>query len=74
MNKRGMYPTISKKDNVYLSKNLLNFLQYSDGKNDLFSMSKLTKISLNETKNYIKIQKKYRLIECKYNTICLNDF
>ena len=63
MSKRGMYPTISKKDNIYLSKNLLNFLQYSDGKNDLFSISKLIKLSLNETKNCSKILKKYHLIE-----------
>ena len=63
MSKRGMYPTISKKDNIYLSKNLLNFLQYSDGKNDLFSISKLIKLSFNETKNCSKILKKYRLIE-----------
>ena len=63
MSKRGMYPTISKKDNIYLSKNLLNFLQYSDGKNDLFSISKLIKLSFNETKNCSKILKKYRLID-----------
>ena len=63
MSKRGMYPTISKKDNIYLSKNLLNFLQYSDGKNDLFSISKLIKLSFNETKNCSKILKKYHLIE-----------
>ena len=34
-----------------------------DGKNDLFSISKLIKLSFNETKNCSKILKKYRLIE-----------
>ena len=63
MSKRGMYPTISKKNNIYLSKNLLNFLQYSDGYNDLASISKLIKLSLRKTKNCSKLLSKYSLIK-----------
>ena len=63
MSKRGMYPTISKKNNVYLSSKLLDFLQYSDGTNDLKLISKLIKLNLEETKKCFKILLKYNLIE-----------
>ena len=55
MSKRGMYPTISKKNNVYLNSKLLDFLQYSDGKNNLESISKLIKLDLKATKKCFKI-------------------
>ena len=63
MSKRGMYPTISKKNNVYISGKLLDFLQYSDGKNDLSSISKLIKLNMSQTKNCYKILLKLNLIE-----------
>ena len=58
-----MYPTISKKNNVYISGKLLDFLQYSDGKNDLSSISKLIKLNMSQTKNCYKILLKLNLIE-----------
>ena len=63
MSKRGMYPTISKKNNVYISGKLLDFLQYSDGKNDLSSISKLIKLNMTETKNCFKILSQLNLID-----------
>ena len=63
MSKRGMYPTISKKNNVYTSGKLLDFLQYSDGKNDLASISKLIKLNMSETKNCFNILLKLNLID-----------
>ena len=63
MSKRGLYPTISKKNNVYISGKLLDFLQYSDGKNDLFSISKLIKLNMSETKNCFNILLKLNLID-----------
>ena len=63
MSKRGMYPTISKKNNVYLNGKLLDFLQYSDGKNDLKSISKLIKLDLKATKKCFKILLKLNLIK-----------
>ena len=63
MSKRGMYPTISKKNNVYLNSKLLDFLQYSDGKNNLESISKLIKLDLKATKKCFKILLKHNLIE-----------
>ena len=60
MSKRNLYPTISKKDNSYASENMLNFLQYSDGRNDLKKISKLIKLSLKETiscsRNLLKLK------------------
>ena len=64
MSKRGMYPTISEKKNyIYLSRKLLDFLQYSDGKNDLASISKLIKLDLAATKKCFKILSKHNLVE-----------
>jgi len=63
MSKRGMYPTISKKNNVYLNGKLLDFLQYSDGKNNLESISKLIKLDFKATKKCFKILLKHNLIE-----------
>ncbi len=63
MSKRGMYPTISKKNNVYLNGKLLDFLQYSDGKNNLGSISKLIKLDFKATKKCFKILLKNNLIE-----------
>ena len=66
MSKRNLYntsPVKGKSAHSKVSRIYMNFLQYSDGKNDLFSISKLIKLSFNETKNCSKILKKYRLIE-----------
>ena len=51
MSKRDLYPTLSSKDeHTYSSSNnLMNFLQYADGKNDLSSISQLIKLKYNET-------------------------
>ncbi len=63
MSKRGLYPTLSnmKKMSSYkASKKLLDFLQYSDGTNDLKSLSKILNLSLNEVialnKHLLKIK------------------
>ena len=45
MSKRGLYPSISKKNtkSIKIVKNYMNFLQYADGKNDLENISKIIK-------------------------------
>lgn len=63
MSKRGMYPTISIKNNTNLNKNLLNFLQYSDGFNSIEKISKLIKLNLRETNNCSKLLYKHKLID-----------
>ena len=46
MSKRGLYPTLASKNffEYKISRNYLDFLHYSDGKNDLLEMSKILKL------------------------------
>ncbi len=65
MGKRGLYSLISKKNNkkFYNTKNLMNFLQYADGKNDINDIAKRIKLSSKETiKNYNLLKQK-KLLE-----------
>ena len=64
MSKRDLYPTLSSKDeHTYSSSNnLMNFLQYADGKNDLLSISKFIKLKYNETVKIYNLLVKRKLI------------
>ena len=67
MGKRGLYPLISRSSYVnekhYNIKNFMNFLQYSDGKNDLEDISKRLNISMNEVKKIFLTLKNKKIIE-----------
>jgi aminopeptidase-like protein len=39
LGKRGLYPTISAKSSAKEAKNMMNFIAYADGKNDLIDIS-----------------------------------
>lgn len=54
---------IFKKNKVINSRNILNFLQYCDGKNNLEMIAKNIKLSLINTNKILKICKNYNLIE-----------
>ena len=57
MGKRGLYPTLSTKENKNTSKNYMNFLQYADGNNSLEKISKIINLSYIETKKiFIKLK------------------
>ena len=66
LSKRNMYNSISKinyrtkKSN--LSKKILNFIQYSNGKNRIENISNIIKLSLIETKSIYKLLKKKNLL------------
>ncbi len=66
LSKRNLYPDhkLSKKNKLFkkYSKNLLNFLSYSDGKNSLEDISNYINLSLNDTKKISIILKKKKLI------------
>lgn len=62
MSKRGMHPTLSIKNNINLNTDLLNFLQYSDGLNNIKKISKLIKLNLKETNSCSKLLFKHKLI------------
>ncbi len=67
MGKRGLYPLISRSSYVnekhYNIKNFMDFLQYSDGKNDLEDISKRLNISMNEVKKIFLTLKNKKIIE-----------
>ena len=52
-----------KKNKVVNSRNILNFLQYCDGKNDLELIAKNINLKLSDTKKIFKTCKNYNLIK-----------
>ena len=50
---------------IKITKNIMNFLQYADGKNDLKKIAKLINISIREAVKIKKILLKQKLIECE---------
>jgi len=55
LSKYKLYPTLSKKNKNNFSRKILDFIQYSDGKNDLFDISRILKINYKEVKKIYKI-------------------
>lgn len=62
MSNKGLYPTISHKNIKNLNGNLLDFLQYSDGRNNLKEISNYIKLPLKKTEAIYKLLKKNKLI------------
>jgi aminopeptidase-like protein len=62
MSKRYLYPTLSIFKRNYKIANIMNFLQYSDGKNDLKDISKIIKLSLKKVLDIFKLLKKKKLV------------
>ncbi len=67
LSKRKMYSSLSivnyKSNKFSFSKKILNFLQYSDGKNRIEDISKKINLSLKETINIYKLLKKNKLVD-----------
>ena len=63
MTKRNLNPTLSRHNNKtkYLA-NVMNFLQYADGKNDLCDISLLININKKKTLKLFNKLKKHNLI------------
>ena len=62
MGKRGLYPLLGTKKVNSFSRNLMNFLQYADGQNDLKNISSLIKLTTYKTNKIFKILLKKKLI------------
>jgi len=62
MGKRNLYPHLSIKKKHHKTRNYMNFIQYSDGKNDLKKISKKIKLNLIETNKIYKILKKHNIV------------
>ena len=65
LGKRGLYPTLSRKNASYSAGiKLSDFLQYSDGQNDLEDIAKYIKVSKREILRYKNVLLKKNLIIC----------
>ena len=62
MGKRGLYPTLSTKNEKKLTRSYMDFLQFSDGTNSLEKISKLIKLDLKSVKKIYSILHKNNLI------------
>ena len=56
--KRNLYPTLGTQNKNSRVKNLMNFLQYSDGSNSLEKISEQIKLNIKETKIIHSLLKK----------------
>ena len=63
MSKRNLYPHLSTKHADQRVRNYMNFIQYADGKNDIFKISKIIKVNLNETIKIYRLLKNKNVIE-----------
>ena len=67
LSKRDLYPSLSnffakQTDRHKYARNVVNFLQYADGKNDLNKISKLIKLTYSQTYKIYKVLVKKKLI------------
>ena len=62
MGKRGLYPTLSNKNENKLTRSYMNFLQYADGTNSLEKISNLIKLDLKSVRKIYQILFKNFLI------------
>ena len=64
LGKRNLYPKLSRKENNYtFSKNLLNFLQFADGTNNLKNISNYVNLPLKKTEKIFQLLKKNKLVD-----------
>ena len=63
MGKRKLYPTLSNNKISKFTKNIMNFITFSDGKNDLKEISKLIKLSFLKTKKIYFFLLKKKLLD-----------
>ena len=61
MGKRGLYPTLST-GRIRPAEDIMNFLTYADGKNDLETISKYIKKNYSETIKLYNFLKKKELV------------
>tara|TARA_B100001057_G_scaffold392419_1_gene400970 strand:+ start:1887 stop:3182 length:1296 start_codon:yes stop_codon:yes gene_type:complete len=64
LGKRDLYPSLSTKNNLKFSlgQQILDFLQYANGKNDLYKISKKINLNLKKTKKIYQLLKDKKLI------------
>ena len=63
LGRRGLYSLLGLRNQDFQSQKFLDFLQYSDGSNNLDEISKLIKVSLIKTKKIYRLLKKKKLLK-----------
>ena len=63
LGKRGLYPTISTKTSGAIVKNMMNFIAYVDGNNDLIDIANIIGVQAEELFEIVEKMKKAELIE-----------
>jgi aminopeptidase-like protein len=63
MSRRKLYPTLSNNKKKQSTRNFMNFISYSDGTNDLKTISKYIEKNYSTTKKIYKILKVKKLVE-----------
>ena len=63
LGKRGLYPTISTKTSGAIVKNMMNFIAYADGNNDLIDIANIIGVQAEELVEIVEKMKKAELIE-----------
>lgn len=63
LGKRGLYPTVSKKGEYDTAIDLINFIAYCDGKNDLIDISNLINVDTESLIEFVKELDKFRLLD-----------
>jgi aminopeptidase-like protein len=63
LSKRKLYPTLSKKNSAIETKNMMNFLTYTDGKKDLIEISNIINVPVWKLTNIVEKLKKENLIK-----------
>jgi len=63
MSKRNLYPYISSNNMPKITKNIMDFLQYSDGRNDLNRIAKKINVKIKQAKKINKILLKEKLVD-----------
>ena len=62
LGKRGLHPLLGTKDKKTQVKKFINFLQYSNGANEISDIAKLIKVDINECSQIYKTLKKKKLV------------
>ena len=62
LGKRGLYPTLSTKENKNITKNYMHFLQYADGTNSLEAIAKKINLNFKTVKSIFLKLKEHRLV------------
>jgi aminopeptidase-like protein len=62
LGKRGLYPTVSRKNAYEEAKKIRNILAYADGKTDLLSISEIIGLNIDETLKYIQKLEEHGLL------------